>query len=69
MALAEHKPYSPLQPDGTQEFHDPSLRTVALLKKRVLIKDTDSGKELESQVDSLNELINAYRRGDIKEVY
>lgn len=21
MALAEHKPYSPLQPDGTQEFH------------------------------------------------
>lgn len=69
MALAEHKPYSPLQSDGTQEFHDPSLRTVALLKKRVLIKDTDSGKELEAQVDSLNELINAYRRGDIKEVY
>lgn len=69
MALAEHKPYSPLQPDGSQDFHDPSLRTVALLKKRMLIKDTDLGKELETQVDSLNELINAYRRGDIKEVY
>ena len=28
MALAEHKPYSPLQEDGSQVFHTPVLRTV-----------------------------------------
>ncbi len=26
MALAEHKPYSPLQEDGTQVFHTPKIR-------------------------------------------
>ncbi|MFR8071559.1 MAG: fructose-1,6-bisphosphatase, partial [Anaerovoracaceae bacterium] len=34
MALAEHKPYSPLKKDGTQEFHIPVIRTVKTLEKR-----------------------------------
>lgn len=69
MALSEHKPYSPLKKDGSQEFFDPSIRTVELLKKRMNISDTDNGKELRRQVEELNALIDAYRRGLIKEVY
>jgi len=69
LALAEHKPYSPLQPDGTQEFFAPVLRTVELLKKRKNIRDTDQGIGLQRQVDELTALIDAYRKGLIKEQY
>ena len=69
MALSEHKPYSPLKKDGTQEFNAPMIRTVELLEKRMMIRDTDKGKELQKNVDSLMELLDAYKRGEIKEVY
>jgi len=67
MALAEHKPYSPMLPDGTQEFHSPNIRTVELLKKRMTVADTDIGEELKTQVDELKALVEAYRKGTIKE--
>lgn len=67
MALAEHKPYSPLQADGTQCFHAPQLRTVELLKKRMLVSDTDQGQELKRQVEDLQALAIAYKEGSIKE--
>jgi len=67
MALAEHRPYSPLMPDGTQEFNAPSLRTVEMLHKRMTVKDTDIGKELLSQVEELQDLVVAYKNGIIKE--
>lgn len=67
MALAEHKPYSPLQPDGTQVFHSPTIRTVQTLEKRMLVKDTDQGNELQREVDELKALVKAYRTGALKE--
>ena len=67
MALAEHKPYSPLQPDGTQEFHTPVIKTVYSLPKRMLISDTDNGQKLLARVESLKTLVEAYRNGIIKE--
>ncbi len=67
MALSEHKPYSPLQPDGTQTFSTPVIRTVKTLEKRMLVKDTDQGKELEREVMELKELVRAYRNGELKE--
>ena len=67
MALSEHKPYSPLQPDGTQVFHSPVIRTVRTLKKRMLVRDTDIGDELETEVQELKALVRAYRTGRIKE--
>lgn len=67
MALAEHKPYSPLQEDGTQVFHTPVLRTVKTLEKRMLVRDTDQGEELQQEVEELKELVKAYRNGDLKE--
>lgn len=69
MALAEHKPYEPLKEDGTQVFHSPKLTTVYNLERRMLIRDTDQGKELEQQVSELKELVEAYRKGIIKENY
>ncbi len=67
MALAEHKPYMPLQPNGKQNFFAPRLFIVDKLKQRVLVRDTDQAPELQSQVDELKELIEAYRKGLIKE--
>lgn len=67
MALAEHKPYSPLQPDGTQVFHSPTIRTVQTLERRMLVRDTDQGNELQREVDELKALVKAYRTGELKE--
>ena len=67
MALSEHKPYSPLKPDGTQEFHSPVITIVKNMKNRVLIQDTDVGKELIRERDELKELVAAYRSGAMKQ--
>ena len=69
MALAEHQPYQPLQPDGTQVFQTPTLKTVAVLPERMLIIDTDRGAELVAQIDDMKSLVEAYRTGLIKERY
>lgn len=69
MSLAEHKPYQPLQKDGTQEFSIPALRTVELFKKRMLISETDMGKEIQQRIDELMLLADAYKKGEIKEIY
>ncbi|MBQ1489860.1 MAG: fructose-1,6-bisphosphatase [Eubacterium sp.] len=68
MALAEHKPYHPLQPDGTQEFSMPEFQIVETMPERMLIRDTDKGAELQEQVDRMKELVSAFRKGLIKEV-
>ena len=69
MALAEHKPYKPLQPDGTQEFQSPEVKTVEVLPARMLVIDTDQGIELQEQVDNMKRLVEAYRKGLLKEKY
>lgn len=69
MALAEHKPYEPLQPDGSQTFHAPRVFAVETLEKRIRVKDTDQAPELNDQVEGLKALIEAYRKGLIKEQY
>ena len=67
MALSEHKPYSPLKEDGTQEFHTPVIRTVRTLEKRMLVRDTDLGEVLEREAEELKELVKAYITGKLKE--
>ena len=67
MALAEHKPYSPLKPDGTQVFHSPVITIVKNMRKRVLIQDTDIGKELMREKEELKELVAQYRSGAMKQ--
>ena len=43
------------------------LRTVKTLEKRMLVRDTDQGEELQQEVEELKELVKAYRNGDLKE--
>ena len=69
MALAEHKPYTPLQPDGTQTFTSPTLQIVDTLPERMLIIDTDQGAELVEQVNDMKSLCDAYRHGLLKQQY
>ncbi len=69
MALAEHKPYSPLEPDGTQKFHSPVMKTVETMPERLLILDTDQGRRLVEKVDDLRDLVEAFKNGEIKEQY
>ena len=67
LALAEHKPYSRMKPDGAQEFHSPEIKTVEVFKKRMTVADTDIGAELKNQVEELKLLVTEYRKGTIKE--
>ena len=69
MSLAEHKPYEPLKKDGTQVFHSPKLTTVYTLEKRMMVLDADQGRALEQQVVELKALINAYKKGVLKETW
>ena len=69
MALAEHKPYSPLMPDGTQIFHSPVMKTVETMPERLLIIDTDQGKDFVERIGDLNDLVEAFKTGRIKEIY
>ncbi len=69
MALAQHKPYQPLKPDGTQAFQSPEVKTVEVLPERMMVIDTDQGRELTEQVDNMKRLVEAYRKGILKERY
>lgn len=69
MALAEHKPYEPLDKDGNQTFHHPKLFTVKTFSKRQLVQDTDQVHALQGEIDDLEALIHAFVKGEIKEVY
>ncbi|MDR1496199.1 MAG: fructose-1,6-bisphosphatase [Clostridiales Family XIII bacterium] len=67
IALVEHMPYSPPARDGTQEFHTPRFHLIEEMERRVTVRDTDTGEELEAQVHDLRALINAFRNGEIEE--
>ncbi len=69
MALAEHKPYEPLQEDGTQVFHTPKITVVETLPKRMTVQDSDQGRVLNQEVEELKALLNAYRTGQLKESF
>lgn len=61
LALAEHMPFDPKK-DST-----PKVSVVEKVKSRVMVADTDKGRELKAQIADLKELVAAYREGIIKE--
>lgn len=61
LALAEHKPF-----DRDHE-NTPKVTIVEKMKKRVMVADTDTGRELAAKIVDLKELVAAYRGGIIKE--
>lgn len=69
MALAEHKPFSPLKSDGSQEFYSPVMMTVETMPERLLILDTDQGAQLVEKVEDLKALVEAFKNGQLKEQY
>ena len=69
MYLAEHKPYEPLQPDGTQVFHRPIMHLVHTEPVRLRIRDTDNGAEIREQIATLEALYDQFVGGGIREIY
>ncbi|QAT42172.1 fructose-1,6-bisphosphatase [Aminipila luticellarii] len=67
MALAEHKTYSPMKEDGSQEFHTPTIKIVENMPVRLTVKTSDIGEDLQLQVEDLKNLVKAYKSGLIKE--
>lgn len=61
LALAEHKPFDPNRESS------PKVSIVEKMKNRVMVADTDKGRELAGAIGDLKELVAAFRRGDIKE--
>lgn len=61
LALAEHKPFM------TGQDNTPKVTIVEKMKNRIMVGDTDLGKELAERIDDLKELVVAYREGTLKE--
>ncbi|MCD8084109.1 MAG: fructose-1,6-bisphosphatase [Clostridiales bacterium] len=61
LALAEHMPFHP------DRENTPKVAIVEKMKSRVMVADTDDGRELHERIEDLKELVAAFRRGDIKE--
>ncbi|MCR4892469.1 MAG: fructose-1,6-bisphosphatase [Lachnospiraceae bacterium] len=59
--LAAHKPFV------RGQENTPQIQQVERMKNRVMVKDTDIGKEMEQEMQDLQELLDAYRNGLIKE--
>ena len=61
LALAEHKPFNP------DKESTPRVYIVEKMKNRVMVGDTDLGKQLAERISDLKELVAAFRDGIIKE--
>jgi len=61
LALAVHRPLQ----KGFE--YTPEIRSTEEFKERILVRDTDAGKELLRQIDDLKQLLNAYKKGLITE--
>ncbi|MDE7154206.1 MAG: fructose-1,6-bisphosphatase [Muribaculaceae bacterium] len=66
--LVQHEPFESTQ-KAIEEGQDIISNTVLneYNSKRLLVRDTDKGHELETQVSDLNNLLRAYRLGLVKE--
>ena len=61
LSLAEHMPFHP------EEDSTPKVFVTERMRKRILVGDTDRGKELEKKINDLKELRTAFQKGLIKE--
>ena len=66
--LVQHEPFS--SSDEAVRLGQDIKSTISIVEhphQRILVNDTDIGTELQSQIDDLKELLDAYRSGDLKE--
>ena len=68
LQLVQHEPFQSRQ-KGIEEGQDINSTTfvIEFNSQRMMVKDTDRGRELMTQIDDLNKLLAAYRTGFIKE--
>src|SRR5574344_1623624 len=67
--LVQHEPFTNVE-DAVREGRDikSNMQIVENIGRRLLVADTDRGRELQAQIGDLRELLYAYRHGFIKEV-
>ncbi|MDE5958452.1 MAG: fructose-1,6-bisphosphatase [Muribaculaceae bacterium] len=66
--LVQHEPFTSAEEavkNGTDILD--TTQIVELNHQRLLVRDTDKGAELQSQINELRELLRAYRHGTLKE--
>ena len=61
LSLAVHRPFKP------GEEHTPEIQVAQRMKHRIFVSDTDIGHELLQQMKDLEELLEAYKNGQIQE--
>nr|WP_308742040.1 fructose-1,6-bisphosphatase [uncultured Anaerocolumna sp.] len=66
LSLAEHKPFQNDQ-NGIIRDNTPKIMSVEIMKERVTVAKTDVGKRIAEKIESLEELLKAYKDGTIKE--
>ena len=68
LKLVSHKPFQDVKNaiENCIDIHS-STRIVKRVLQRKRVKDTDIGTKLENQIDDLYELLEAYKKGFIKE--
>ena len=68
MALTEHFPYLPAYENKEEKYIAPKINIVETFGKRIYVRDTDIGQTLQEEVKELKNLVNAYKKGTIKEI-
>ena len=65
--LVQHEPYTSIE-QAVREGHDIKSTTqiVEMSEHRMMVKDTDKGKEIEAQISDLKNLLYAYNTGLIQ---
>ena len=66
--LIQHEPFTSTR-DAILRQTDikSSTQIVEMSGKRIRVKDTDKGRQLQTQIDELRQLLYAYRHGILKE--
>ena len=68
MLLAAHQPFESTEKAVSEEVDmDTRTEIIHTYPSRRRVCDTDRGKEIQSLIDDLNDLLHAYREGEIKE--
>ncbi|KIR01805.1 Fructose-1,6-bisphosphatase [Lachnospiraceae bacterium TWA4] len=70
LQIASHKPFSSAE-EAVKNETDVHTETVEVefFPTRKLVRDTDVGKELQEQIEDLEELLEAYRNGTMRQSY
>ncbi len=68
MRISAHQPFTSIAAalDGNDDIHSDS-REFFRFHKRVMVSDTDNGRNIQSRIHVLEELLEAYRKGQIPE--